>query len=197
MSVTASDTTASGTPAPDFELPATNPSVDEAGGERRALADYAEADVLVVVFTCNHCPYAKHVEDALIRAARDYGERGVQFVAISSNDAAQYPEDAPEKMAERAQAKSYPFPYLYDETQEVAKAYGAICTPDVFVYNQDRRLAYRGRIDETRPNGGKATGASLRQALDELLESGKVEIEQVPSIGCNIKWKRGNGPAAA
>ena len=197
MSVTASDTASLGTPAPGFELPATNPSVDAAGGERRSLADYAGADVLVVVFTCNHCPYAKHVEDALIQAARDYEERGAQFVAISSNDAAQYPEDTPEKMAERAQAKTYPFPYLYDETQEVAKAYGAVCTPDVFVYDQDRRLAYRGRIDETRPNRGEATGATLRQALDELLESGTVQAEQAPSVGCNIKWKKGNEPAAA
>ena len=190
MSLTASEMTALGTPAPDFELPATNPDVDEAGGETRALSDYGEAEALVVVFTCNHCPYAKHVERALIQVARDYKARGVQFVAISSNDAAQYPDDAPDAMAERAEAKDYPFPYLYDETQEVAKAYGAVCTPDVFVYGPNRRLAYRGRIDETRPNGGKATAADLRQALDELLEGGKVQMEQVPSMGCNIKWKR-------
>lgn len=182
--------TALGTSAPDFELPATNPSVDGAEGETRALSDYADAEALVVVFTCNHCPYARHAEDALIQAAQDYKPRGVQFVAISSNDPGRFPEDAPEKMAERAEAKRYPFPYLYDETQGVAKAYGAVCTPDVFVYDQNRRLAYRGRIDETRPNQGKATGADLRQALDELLRDGEVHLEQVPSMGCNIKWKR-------
>ena len=190
MSVTASEKTALGTPAPDFDLPITNPSADEAGGETRTLADYAEAEALVVVFTCNHCPYAKHVEDALIQVARDYKERGVQLVAISSNDAAQYPEDGPDEMAARAEAKGYPFPYLYDETQGTARAYGAVCTPDIFVYGPNRRLAYHGRIDETRPNGGAATGADLRQALDELLETGEVRLEQVPSMGCNIKWKR-------
>ena len=190
MSLTASDRTALGTPAPDFELPITNPTADEVEGETRTLSDYADAEVLVVVFTCNHCPYAKHVEEALIRVARDYGGRGVQLVAVSSNDAAQYSEDAPQKMAARAEAKGYPFPYLYDETQEVARAYGAVCTPDVFVYDPNRRLAYRGRIDETRPGQGEATGAELRQALDELLAEGEVHVEQVPSIGCNIKWKR-------
>lgn len=191
MSLTNSEMVALGTPAPTFDLPAANPSVDEAGGERRALADYADAEALVVVFTCNHCPYAKHVEDALIQTARDYEGRGVRFIAISSNDAAQYPEDAFEKMAERAEAKKYPFPYLYDETQGAAKAYGAVCTPDFFVYDQNQRLAYRGRFDETRPGQGEATGADLRQALDELLDTGGVQIEQVPSMGCNIKWKRG------
>ena len=190
MSLTTSEMTALGTSAPDFDLPTTNPSVDGASGETRTLADYGDAQALVVVFTCNHCPYAQHVEDALIEVARDYEGRGVQFVAISSNDAAQYPDDGPDAMGARAEAKGYPFPYLYDETQGTAKAYGAVCTPDVFVYGPNRRLAYRGRIDETRPKGDAATGADLRQALDELLEGGEVRLEQVPSMGCNIKWKR-------
>lgn len=178
-----------GTEAPAFELPAVNPDVDEAGGETRRLADYAEAKALVVVFLCNHCPYVKHLEDALLQTARAYHGRGVQFIGISSNDAAQYPEDSFEKMAERTQAKAYPFPYLYDESQDVAKAYDAVCTPDFFVYDAGRVLVYRGRFDETRPDQGEATGRDLRQALDELLERGAVTTEQHPSMGCNIKWK--------
>ena len=183
-----------GAEAPAFDLPITNPGVDGRDRDQRRLEDYAAAKALVVVFTCNHCPYAKHIEDALIDLAERYAEQGVQVVAISPNDPIQYPEDSPEAMAERAANKSYPFPYLFDETQEVAKAYGAVCTPDFFVYDAGRSLVYAGRFDETRPNMGSAHGGELAAALDELLEQGKVRVEQHPSMGCNIKWKPGNAP---
>lgn len=184
-----------GTQAPPFELPAANPSVDDRGGASRSIDEYGDVDVLVVVFTCNHCPYAKHVEDGLIQTAKEYASRGIQFVAISSNDPDQYPDDSFDAMAQRADAKGYPFPYLFDESQEVARAYGAACTPDIFVFDENRKLVYRGRYDETRPGQGEATGADLRGALDELLEAGRVTGEQYPSIGCNIKWKPGNAPS--
>jgi peroxiredoxin len=197
MAVTESIMMELGRQAPSFSLPAANPDVDERGDDTRSLADYDDAEVLVVVFTCNHCPYAKHVEDELIDVAREYRERGVQFVAICSNDPENYPDDDFESMAERAQAKDYPFPYLQDESQEVAKAYEAACTPDFYVFDDDRRLTYRGRFDETRPDDGEPHGGDLRQALDELLDDGTVTMEQKPSMGCNIKWKPGTEPAHA
>ncbi len=190
MAVTLSQMNALGAQAPTFDLPAANPQVDDRGGETRSLATYSDAEALVVVFMCNHCPYVVHVEDALLETARDYQGRGVQFVGISANDARQYPADSFDNMARRAQLKRYPFPYLYDATQEVARAYGAVCTPDFFVYDRARRLVYRGRFDETRPGQGTPTGRDLRQALDQLLESGAVSAEQFPSMGCNIKWRR-------
>ncbi len=183
-----------GTPAPAFLLPVVNP--DAADKETLSLDDFADAPVLVVAFLCNHCPYVRHVEDALIDIARTYGVHDVRFVGISSNDADRYPDDAFEKLGERAREKGYPFPYLHDETQAAARAYGAVCTPDFFVYDWERKLAYRGRMDETRPGLGEATGKDLRQALDELLEHGAVTREQFPSVGCNIKWKPGNEPGA-
>ncbi|NBB72164.1 MAG: redoxin domain-containing protein [Bacteroidetes bacterium] len=198
MAVTKSQMTQLGQSAPDFSLPIANPSVDDLKGGTRRLGDYADAEALVVVFMCNHCPYVKHLEDALVDTARAYQAQGVQFVGISSNDAEQYPDDSFERMAERAREKDYSFPYLYDESQEVAQAYKATCTPDFFVYDADRKLVYRGRFDATRPNqGDAATGRDLRQALDELLDDGEVHIEQKPSMGCNIKWKPGNEPVEA
>ncbi len=190
MAVTVSQMNKLGAEAPAFDLAAANPDVDDAGGQTRRLADYADAEALVVVFMCNHCPYVVHVEDALLATARDYQARGVQFVGISANDARQYPADSFENMARRAQQKRYPFPYLYDASQDVARAYGAVCTPDFFVYDADRRLVYRGRFDETRPGQGTPTGRDLRQALDQLLETGAVAAEQFPSMGCSIKWRR-------
>jgi peroxiredoxin len=184
-----------GQKAPAFSLPAANPDVDDRGDEVRSLDDYADADALVIVFTCNHCPYAQHVEDELLAMAREYQERGGQFIAICSNDPEQYPDDSFESMAERAEEKDYPFPYLQDESQEVAQAYEAACTPDFYVFDADRRLVYRGRFDETRPENGEAHGGDLRQALDEVLGQGEVTIEQKPSMGCNIKWKPGTEPA--
>lgn len=192
MAVTYSEMMALGVDAPPFDLPVANP--DAESGTHCGRDDFADATVLVVVFTCNHCPYAKHVEDALIRTANRYADEGVALVAINSNDPQQYPDDSFHSMATRAQEKSYPFPYLFDDTQEVARAYGAVCTPDFFVFDSDRKLAYRGRFDETRPGQGTATGKDLMAAIDQLLESGEVTVEQRPSMGCNIKWKPGNRP---
>ena len=195
MAVTESTMMELGHPAPDFSLPAVNPEVDDRGDERRSLTDYDDAEVLVVVFMCNHCPYVKHIEDALLDVARTYQQRSVQFVGICSNDAERYPDDSFDRLAERAQDKDYPFPYLQDEAQEIAKAYEAACTPDIYIFDEDRTLVYRGRFDETRPDDGEPHGGDLRQALDELLETGEVTMEQHPSMGCNIKWKSDTKPA--
>jgi len=197
MAVTESTMMELGHPAPDFSLPAANPEVDDRGDEHRSLADYNDAEVLVVVFMCNHCPYVQHIEDALLDVAREYQQRDVQFVGICSNDPERYPDDSFESMAARARENDYPFPYLQDETQEVAQAYEAACTPDIYVFDEDRVLAYRGRFDETRPDHGEPHGEDLRQALDELLETGEVTMEQSPSMGCNIKWKPDTEPAHA
>lgn len=183
-----------GTLAPLFELPAVNPSVDQIGKSTRGLEDYEHAQVLVIIFTCNHCPYARHVEDVLINMAREFASGGVRFVAISSNDPDQYPDDSFESMSQRAKELNYPFPYLFDESQDVALAYGAVCTPDIFVFNRDRELVYRGRTDSTRPGSGTASGDELRAAIIELLEKGVVTVPQMPSMGCNIKWKPGKRP---
>jgi len=197
MAVTESTMMELGQTAPSFTLPVANPDVDGHGPDTRSLGDYDDAKAVVVIFTCNHCPYAQHVEEELVDVAREYQERGVQFVAICSNDPENYPDDSFDRMAERAEQKDYPFPYLQDESQEVAKAYEAACTPDFYVFDNDRRLAYRGRFDETRPDNGSPHGGDLRQALDELLEQGDVTMDQKPSMGCNIKWKPGNEPAHA
>ncbi len=191
----ASNMPALGNTATAFDLLIANPSVDGHAEETRSLAQYEAADVVVVVFTCNHCPYAIHVEDELIAIAKAYAERGVQFIAISSNDPAQYPTDSFEHMAERAKEKQYPFPYLWDKTQDIAHAYGAACTPDFFVYDKQRTLVYRGRMDETRPGMGDAHGTELKNALDQILETGAGPEKQFPSMGCSIKWYPGNAPA--
>jgi peroxiredoxin len=198
MALTESQMTELGRTAPDFTLPITNPSVDDLEGGVRSLGDYSDAEALVVVFMCNHCPYVKHVEEALLETARAYQDEGVQFLGICSNDPERYPDDSFERMTERAREKNYPFPYLHDESQDVARAYKATCTPDFFVFDADRKLAYRGRFDDTRPNQGQeATGRDLKQALDELLREGEVHLEQKPSMGCNIKWKPGKEPVSA
>ena len=186
-----------GRSAPDFRLRAANPDASPRQSHEVSLTDYEAAEVLVVVFTCNHCPYAQHVEDTLIAMAKEYAPRGVAFVAISSNDPEAYPDDSFEAMAARAREKQYPFAYLLDESQEVAKAYGAVCTPDPFVFDRDRALAYRGRIDASRPGVGDSTGDDLRRALEHLLKDGTPLDEQLPSMGCNIKWKAGNQPDIA
>ncbi len=195
MAVTESTMMELGQPAPSFTLPAANPDVDDRGDDTRSLSDYDDAEIVVVVFMCNHCPYVKHVEDELLAVAREYQERGVQFIGICSNDPERYPADSFDSMAERAAKKNYPFPYLQDESQEVAQTYEAACTPDFFVFDADRTLAYRGRFDETRPDQGESHGGDLRRALDEALESGTVSMEQKPSMGCNIKWKPEVDPA--
>ena len=180
-----------GTKAPSFDLPVANPEADDLSGETRSLEDYADADALVVVFTCNHCPYAKAVEDRLIDLAEEYQQKGAAFVAICSNDAEQYPDDSFEAMAERAREKGFPFPYLRDETQEVAKAYQAECTPDFYLFDGDHELVYRGRMDDGRPEQ-EPTTHELQDALDQVLAGEEVTIEQIPSMGCNIKWKNGS-----
>src|SRR5258705_12556325 len=177
-----------GTKAPDFRLPDT-------GGKSVSLADFKAAPGLLIVFMCNHCPYVKHIRSGLAQIARDYIPRGVGVVGISSNDVVNYPADSPATMAEEAKAAGYIFPYLYDETQAVAKAYRAACTPDIFVFDSDQRLVYRGQVDDSRPgNGIPVTGRDVRAALDAVLAGKPVASNQKPSIGCNIKWKPGNEP---
>jgi len=173
-----------GTPAPPFSLPATD-------GRTYSLDDLADAEALVVVFTCNHCPYAKAVEDRLVALQRDYTDRGVQLVAINPNDATTHPEDSFERMVERAEAKGFSFPYLRDESQEVARAYDAACTPDIFVFGPDRKLVYNGRLDDSWQDPEKVTRRDLRRVLDATLEGRPHDLpEVVPSMGCSIKWKR-------
>jgi peroxiredoxin len=177
-----------GTSAPDFSLPDT-------AGKMVALADFAGKPALLVMFICNHCPFVKLVRDELARLGREYGAHGVGVVAINSNDVANYPEDSPAMMAREAEAAGYTFPYLYDESQKVARAYRAACTPDFFLFDQTRRLVYRGQLDGSRPgNGVPVTGQDLRTAMDAVLTGRAVAAEQLPSIGCNIKWRSGNEP---
>jgi peroxiredoxin len=178
-----------GTKAPDFKL------ADVVGGKAASLADFRDSPALLVVFMCNHCPYVKHVAAELATLARDYQAKGVAVVGINANDAAKYPDDSPEKMKQEAKSRGYTFPYLYDETQEVAKAYRAACTPDFYVFDKERKLAYRGQMDSSRPDSGvPITGQDLRAALDAVLAGKSVPQDQKPSIGCNIKWKPGNEP---
>lgn len=177
-----------GTPAPDFRLIDTE-------GRPVALADFQDAPALLVAFICNHCPYVKHVQREFAELAQEYQDKGVAVVGISANDADAYPDDRPEKLAEQKALVGFTFPYLYDATQQVAKAYQAACTPDFFVFDKDRKLAYRGQMDASRPgNDIPVTGADLRAALDAVLAGRPVAAEQRPSIGCNIKWKSGNEP---
>ncbi len=188
MALTPSTMLPLGTVAPDFRLP-------DASGRLVALADFKAAPALLVMFICNHCPYVKHLRGGLAQLGRDYLPRGVAIVAISANDVANYPEDAPARMQAEARAAGYLFPYLYDENQAVAKAYHAACTPDFFLFDQERRLVYRGQFDDSRPgNGVPVTGKDLRAALDAVLAGKLVSPDQKPSIGCNIKWKPGNAP---
>ncbi|MGA2866246.1 MAG: thioredoxin family protein [Verrucomicrobiota bacterium] len=177
-----------GTKAPDFRLPETN-------GKTVSLSDFKSAPALLVVFLCNHCPYVKHIRAGLAQLARDYLPRGVGIVGISSNDIANYPADSPALMAEEAKAAGYLFPYLYDETQAVAKAYRAACTPDFFLFGPGQRLVYRGQMDDSRPgNDILVTGQHLRAALEAVLTGKPVSPSQQSSLGCNIKWKPGNEP---
>lgn len=177
-----------GTKAPDFSLPDTS-------GKQVSLQDFNGSKALVVLFMCNHCPYVKHLQGALAQMAKEYRPRGVAFVGISSNDVENYPADSPAKMAEEARAAGYIFPYLYDQSQAVAKAYRAACTPDFYLFDGEQRLAYRGQFDDSRPRNGLApTGNDLRAALEALLAGRAVPTDQKPSLGCNIKWKPGNEP---
>jgi peroxiredoxin len=171
-----------GTPAPPFTLPGVH-------GKMHSLDSFADAKVLVVVFTCNHCPYAQASEDRLIQLQKEYEHRGVRFVAINPNDDEKYPDDSFEKMKERAASKGFNFPYLRDETQAIARAYDAACTPDIFVFDKDRKLIYNGRIDDNWQHPDQVTRHDLREVLDAALEGREVDFEHVPSMGCSIKWK--------
>lgn len=188
MALTPSNMLPLGTPAPDFSLPDT-------GGRIVSLADFADAPALLVIFMCNHCPYVQHVRRGLAEMTREYRAKGVAVVGINANDVINYPQDSPAKMREEVAQAGYVFPYLYDESQEVARAYRAACTPDFFLFDQRRRLVYRGQMDDSRPGNGKpVTGADLRAAMDAVLAGQPVSPDQKPSIGCNIKWKPGNEP---
>ena len=177
-----------GTPAPDFSLV----NVD---GKTVSLSDLGDAPALLVIFMSNHCPFVIHVADQLAQLAQGYQARGVAIVGIGSNDVASYPADSPEQMVAEAETRGYTFPYLYDETQAVAHAYRAACTPDFFLFDADRRLVYRGQMDASRPDSGiPVTGEDLRAALDAVLAGEKPSDDQRPSLGCNIKWKPGNEP---
>jgi peroxiredoxin len=178
-----------GTKAPAFSLPDT-------AGKTVALDDFRGKPALLVIFLCNHCPFVKHIRSGLAQLVKEYQPRGVAAVGISSNDVAGYPDDSPEKMVIEAREAGYTFPYLYDESQAVAKAYQAACTPDFFLFDKDGKLVYRGQLDASRPeNGIPVTGRDLRGALDAVLAGKPLPTEQKPSIGCNIKWKAGNEPS--
>lgn len=177
-----------GTVAPEFALP-------DGTGRVHTLEDFAASPALLVAFICNHCPYVKHILDGFARFAAEYQKKGLATVSISANDVDGYPADSPAEMAKLAQSRGFAFPYLYDESQQVAKAFRAVCTPEFYLFDRDRRLVYRGQFDGSRPNSQTpVTGADLRAAADALLGGRPVKSEQVPSAGCGIKWKRGNAP---
>jgi peroxiredoxin len=179
-----------GTKAPDFEL------TDTVSGRTVSMTDFADKPSLLVMFICNHCPYVKHVRAELARLGKDYESSDLGIVAISSNDVQEYPSDSPEEMKAEAERYGYVFPYLYDEDQSVAAAYTAMCTPDFFLFDSDRSLVYRGRLDGSRPNTGvPVTGEDLRTAIEATLAGEPVPEEQYPSMGCSIKWKTGKTPA--
>jgi peroxiredoxin len=182
MALTSSQALALGTPAPDFNLP----NVD---GTSFSLDSFKNADILVIVFTCNHCPYAIALEDRFIDIQHDYAEKGVRIVFINPNDDVGYPEDSFENMIRRAAEKNFPFPYLRDASQKVALAYKAACTPDVFVFDRERRLAYNGRVDDNWKEPEKVTRKDLRMVIDALLERREIPFDVVPAFGCSIKWK--------
>lgn len=177
-----------GTPAPDFSLPDFN-------GKLYSLSDFSDKPALLVIFMCNHCPFVKHVAPELVRLTNDYSSKGLAIVGISSNDIATHPDDSPEHMKAEAAQQGYTFPYLYDESQSVAKAYRASCTPDFFLFDRSKKLVYRGQLDNSRPGSGRPlTGMDLRAAIDAALAGNAPIEDQAPSIGCNIKWKSGQEP---
>lgn len=178
-----------GSAAPDFALP------DTISGRTIRLADYAASPALLVTFICNHCPYVIHVRPSFVQFAREYQPRGLAIVAISANDPQTHPQDSPEQMTLEAKKSGFSFPYLFDQTQQTAKAYHAVCTPEFYLFDSDRRLVYRGRFDASRPNSQvPVTGAELRAAADALLARRPVPADQKPSVGCSIKWRPGNAP---
>jgi thiol-disulfide isomerase/thioredoxin len=190
MALTASTMLSLATQAPDFHLP------DVVSGQTISLSTFAQKKALLVMFICRHCPFVKHVKEELAQLGKDYINKGLGIVAISTNDAKNYPDDAPELLKAMAIELDFNFPFCYDESQETAKAYTAACTPDFFLFDAKQQLVYRGQLDESRPSNGKpVTGADLRAAIDAVLADKPVAGEQKPSIGCNIKWKPGNEPS--
>lgn len=188
MSATLSTMLEIGTKAPSFELPDTD-------GSKVSLNDLQFDKGVLVMFICNHCPYVKHLNEGLVEFVNDYKQKGIECIAISSNDVENYPQDSPELMKELSEKHNFPFPYLYDETQEVAKAYKAACTPDFFLFDKDLKLFYRGQFDDSRPGNGKpVSGNDMRAAANSLIEGEENFEPQIPSMGCNIKWKSGNEP---
>lgn len=190
MALTPSTMLELGTLAPNFKLP------DVISGNMVSLDDFKEKKALLVMFICRHCPYVKHVQEEISRIGQDYKEKDIGVIAISANDSNSYPEDLPESLREMAEELNFSFPYLHDESQEIAKAYTAACTPDFFLFDKERELAYRGQLDDSRPgNNLPPTGKDLREAIDAILEDRPINPDQKPSIGCNIKWKQGNEPS--
>lgn len=190
MALTPSTMLPLGTKAPDFQLP------DTVSGKTISLDTFADKKGLLVIFMCRHCPFVKHIQGELGKIGKDYGESNLGIIAISANDAANYPEDAPHLLKDMAVDLGFTFPFCYDESQETAKAYTAACTPDFFLFDANRELVYRGQLDDSRPSNNQAiTGKDLRLAIDALLADNPVHSDQKPSIGCNIKWKPGNSPA--
>ncbi len=188
MALTPSNMVDLGSKAPDFELQ------DTVTGGLMTLNNLKSDEATLIMFICNHCPYVKHVREELVRLANDYIPKNVSLIAISSNDIESYPEDSPELMKEEALTWNYPFPYLFDETQKVAHSYQAACTPDFFLYNKNMELVYRGQLDDSRPgNEMPLTGKDLRMAIDSLLNNVPFPTNQIPSVGCNIKWKEKEG----
>lgn len=189
MALTPSTMIALGTTAPDFRLP------DVVTGKQISLDTFKGKKAILVAFICRHCPYVQHIKVELTKLGKDYASKDLGFVAISSNDAAGYPDDAPASLKAFAVDEKFTFPLCYDETQETAKEYSAACTPDFFLFDASRKLIYRGQLDDSRPGNGKPlTGKDLRAAIDAALNSKPVSFEQRPSVGCNIKWKSGNEP---
>ena len=178
-----------GTTAPEFQLE------DVVSGKTISLNDYQNSKALLLMFICQHCPFVKHVQQELAKIGRDYSQQPLGIVAISANDVANYPNDAPEKLKQMAQELKFNFPLCYDESQKVSQAYTAACTPDFFLFDANKQLAYRGQLDDSRPSTDiPVTGQDLRKAIDLVLQGKPVDFEQKPSIGCNIKWKPGNEP---
>ncbi|MBD2194952.1 MULTISPECIES: thioredoxin family protein [Calothrix] len=190
MALTASTMLPIGTIAPDFHLP------EVVSGKVISLANFADKKALLVMFICRHCPFVKHIQQQLALLGTDYENSDLGIIAISANDAENYPDDAPESLKAMAIELGLKFPVCYDESQETAKAYTAACTPDFFVFDREQKLVYRGQLDDSRPSNGKpVTGADLRAAIEAVLAGKSVSDEQKPSIGCNIKWKAGNAPS--
>jgi len=190
MSLTPSTMLALGTPAPNFKLP------DVTSGNMVSLDDFKGKKALLVMFICRHCPYVQHVEEEIAKIGQDYQNKDIGIISISANDINLYPKDSPQSLREMAQELNFSFPYLYDKSQEIAKAYTAACTPDFFLFDSNKRLVYRGQLDDSRPgNNLPVTGRDLREAIDAVLENKPVDFNQKPSMGCNIKWKLGNEPS--